>query len=198
MTEPTFHTADTLFGETTPPEPGRTRKPKLQAAGHSDHFQTPVWAVAPLLPYLNRAWRIWEPACGKGNLVKAFRAEGFSCQGTDVEGNEVDFLTQTVLPWYPFDCIVTNPPYSLKDEFLARCYEIGKPFALLLPFTALEGRTRQSLYRRHGLEVLILPRRVDFETPSGKGSSSWFPVAWFTWGLELGSSLTFAEEIEPR
>ena len=38
-----------------------------------------------------------------------------------------------------FDCIITNPPFSLKQEFLQRCYELGKPFALLLPLTTFES-----------------------------------------------------------
>jgi hypothetical protein len=38
---------------------------------------------------------------------------------------------------------------------LRRCCESGKPFALLLPLTALEGQKRHELYRRYGLEVIF-------------------------------------------
>jgi hypothetical protein len=90
------------------------------------------------------------------------------------------------------DAIVTNPPYSIKDPWLERCYELGKPFALLLPLTALEGIKRQALYRKYGLDVLFLPRRVEFTTPSGKKGGAWFPVAWFTYKM-LPERIIFAE-----
>lgn len=174
----------------------------------SDDFQTPPCALEPLWPYIRRGWNIWEPAAGSGNLAGALIplcANVFASDlapetpGCGLQIRGVDFLT-----WVPegerVDCIITNPPFSLKDEFLARCYELGKPFALLLPITALEGIKRQALYRRHGVEVIILPRRLNFETPSGEGGGAWFPAAWFTWGMRIGgasgyldSSLTFWE-----
>ncbi|MFO8133200.1 MAG: hypothetical protein R6U10_04620, partial [Thermoplasmatota archaeon] len=51
-----------------------------------------------------------------------------------------DFLADK--PNFNYDCIVTNPPFSRKDEFLEQCYAYGKPFALLMPLTALEGMRR--------------------------------------------------------
>ena len=91
------------------------------------------------------------------------------------------------------DCIVTNPPYSKKEEFLKRCFEIGKPFALLLPLTALEGRKRGELYRKYGIELIIPNKRFNFETQSGKGSGAWFQTAWFCWKLNLPKELNFVE-----
>ena len=180
-----------LFDDTTTQPTRRTRKPVNQAAGHSDHFQTPAWALEPLFTHLKAAdiFTIWEPARGKGNIVNALHKAGFCPFGTDILDGD-DFLTYDLV--HEYDCIITNPPFSLKDQFLARCYELGKPFALLLPFTALEGQFRQSLYRQYGVEVIVLPKRVNFETPSGNGSSAWFPTAWFTHGLNIGQQLTFA------
>jgi len=95
--------------------------------------------------------------------------------------------------WTPdsFDLIVTNPPFSLKGEFLERAYLLGKPFAFLLPLTTFEGLKRQALFRRYGLEVVLFDRRINFETPSGRGGGSWFATAWFTWGLGIGRQLSF-------
>ena len=152
----------------------------------TDDYQTPPEALWPLLPYLNPDLTIWECACGKGNLVKELRQEGFAVIGTD---KEKDFLI-----WQPerFDCIVTNPPYSLKTEFLRRAYELGKPFAFLLPITGLEYRSRQSMFQRHGIELLLLNKRLRFERPDGKKSRPWFSSAWFCWRLGLPKQLTFA------
>jgi hypothetical protein len=124
-------------------------------------------------------------------LVRALVERGFTAWGTDIKGSPpVDFLTRE--PDAPC-VIVTNPPYSLKDEFLLRCYDLGYPFALLMPLTALEGRRRTALYRQNGIELILFPKRINFTPPRAKGSGSWFATAWFTHGLGIGSALTFWE-----
>ena len=164
-----------------------SKKPKLLEAGHPDNFQTPATALDCLVPYLKPEWLIWEPACGKGNLVSGMSDRGFRCIGTDLRDG-VDFLETDVTQ----DCVVTNPPFSIKEKFLARCYAIGKPFALLMPITTFDSAARRKLFHRHGVQVIMPNGRVNFETPNGAGSSSWFYVAWFTWGLELPAQIVFA------
>src|SRR5262249_6284632 len=102
------------------------------------------------------------------------------------------------LTWQPPDwhCIVTNPPYSLKNKFLARAYELGKPFALLLPLTALESSARQDLFRANGIQVMLPDKRIRFETPHLRPSHPSFPVAWFCWGLGLPEQLTFVDQCQ--
>jgi len=163
-------------------------KPPL-IQGASNDFQTPPQALNPLLPFLKKDWLIWECASGKGNLVDGLNSEGFLAVGTDILTGQ-DFLS-----WKPerFDCIVTNPPFSLKEKFLERAYFLGKPFVFLLPLTTLEGKTRQALMQMYGVEIILFDKRINFETPSGKGSGSWFATAWFTNGLNIGKELTFVK-----
>ena len=145
-----------------------------------DDYQTPQYAVEPLIPYLkDRGFKvIWECACGKGYLVDALRRHGFKVIASDIIYGQ-DFLSWT--PDNDWDCIVTNPPYSLRYEFIKRAYELGKSWCMLMTLTTLEGK-RQRLFEKYGIELLLLDKRVNFETPSGgKGSGSWFPVAWFCW-----------------
>lgn len=163
-----------------------TRKLKIQSAGRPDNFQTPKIALDVLLPYLKRDWVIWECAWGEGNLFSFLKEEGFKVVGSD---KDFDFLINNK----DCDCIVTNPPYSIKDKFLARCYELNKPFALLMPLTALEGKKRGELYRKYGIQLIIPNKRINFKTPSGKGSGAWFQTAWFTWKLHLPNDLLFVE-----
>lgn len=161
-------------------------KPPLH--GYSpDDFQTPPEAIEPLLPFLRQEWVIWECAEGKGYLTKALRGKGFEVIGTDILSG-YDFLC-----WQPerYDCIITNPPYSLKQKFLVRAYHLQKPFAFLLPLTTFETKARQDLFRRYGIEVILFDRRINFHVPSGKESKSWFATAWFTNWLNIGQQLTF-------
>jgi hypothetical protein len=163
------------------------KKLKIQMNGRSDEFGTPKEAIIPLLPYIKKEWVIWECAWGKGSLAKHFYDEGFN-----VIGDDRDFIKDEYIE-SPYDIIITNPPYSLKEEFLTRCYELKKPFALLMPLTALEGIKRGKLFREFGIQLIIPNRRINFETPSGKGSGSWFSTAWFCWKLDLPKDLMFVE-----
>jgi hypothetical protein len=145
----------------------------------SGDFQTPPEAMLPLLPYLHRDWTIWECACGKRNLAQALRQAGFKVIDTDIKEGK-DFLTWQLSE---FHCIVTNPPYSLKYEFLDRAYALGKPFALLLPLTSLESPSRQNLFVSNGLQVMVLDKRIQFETPARRPLIRGFLWAGSDWGL---------------
>jgi hypothetical protein len=164
-------------------------KPKGMMQGSPNDFQTPPEAISPLLKYIPKQWTIWECACGKGVMTKAFNDNGYSVIPTDILGG-FDFIT-----FEPsiYDCIITNPPYSLKQQFLERCYQLRKPFALLLPLTALETHKRQALMNKHGIEIILFDKRINFQTPSGKGTGAWFATAWFTWGFNIGKQITFTE-----
>ncbi len=158
--------------------------------GSLDDFQTPGIACEPLIEFLDKNWIIWECSEGKGNITNFFKNKDFDIIGSDIlTGNNF-------LEYSPdkFDCIITNPPFSKKQEFLERCYSFKKPFALLLPLTTFETYKRQKLFKENGIQVIFLNKRVRFETPNGnkgKNSSPWFSTAWFTWGLNLPRDLMF-------
>ena len=163
----------------------KNNKPVLPLSSKgSDEFETPKYAVDILLPYLKDFKIIWEPAKGKGLLTNHLREFGFNVIPTD------DFFNKEMLDW---DCIVTNPPFSLKDEFLKRCYELGKPFALLMPLTALEGITRQEMYKKFGIQIILPNRRINFLEHHQEKSSAYFVSAWFCFGLNLPKDLNFVE-----
>ena len=137
--------------------------------GLSDECYTPIEAIEPLLPYLNNGVKYYDCTSGvSGSIVESLRNAGLSCEYS--RGR--DFLTST---FSDYDCIITNPPYSKKDKFIEKCYSTGKPFALLLPVSSLQGIARNRMFREYGLELLVLDKRIDF---TGKGSPH-FGVAWF-------------------
>jgi hypothetical protein len=158
----------------------------------ADHFNTPAYAVRPLLPYLrdSRTYplSVWEPTDPEGRcaITRELRKAGHKVFPTGLP--KLDFLTRETRAHY--DVIVTNPPYSLKDKFITRAYELDVPFAFLLPLTALEGIERGRLFRRYGVEILVLDRRVEFT-----GKSVWFATAWFCYRI-LPEQLIFAELVK--
>jgi hypothetical protein len=152
-----------------------------------DNFDTPAYAVRPLLPHIPKRWTVWEPtdSTGNGQITRLLREHGCKVIATGKE--QLDFRSDR--PGFDFDCIVTNPPYSWKDVFIKRCVSYHKPFALLLPLTAFEGVARGAMFRSMGAEfgALILDRRVEFT-----GGSVWFNTSWFCRGI-LQRQLIFAE-----
>jgi hypothetical protein len=157
-----------------------------------DACQTPAYAIDPLLPYLAKDFTIWEPAAGENNLVEALYDSGFKTDQVLVS----DILTdQNFFEYVPnnWDCLVTNPPYSIKYKWLERCYDLGKPFALLVPVETLGAKTAQYLLRKFGFEMMLLDKRVDFKMPNkGWNSSAQFPVFWLCWQL-LPQQIMFGE-----
>ena len=120
-------------------------------------------------------------------LLIIYLGGGFTIFGSDIKMGE-DFITSNR---DDFDCIVTNPPFSIKDKWLEKCYSYGKPFALLLPLTALEGKFRHKLYKKHGIQVILFDGRVQYR--GHNSGSCWFASAWFCYGLNLPNQLNFVE-----
>lgn len=171
----------------------RSRKADKNAPQGMDACQTPAYALDPLLPYLGD-WVIWEPAAGEGLLVQALYDSGFR-QSQVVYG---DLLTgQNFFDYQPdrWDCLITNPPYSIQFDWLKRCYELDKPFALLLKVEVLGTKQAQKLFAGFGVEVIFVSPRINFKMPNKgwDGAGAQFAVAWFTHGLHIGQQMTFVE-----
>jgi hypothetical protein len=153
-----------------------------------DACQTPPAALDPLWPHLRQFNFIWEPAAGEGLLAEALRKR-FGVVASDILTGH-NFFT-----WQPpaWECLVTNPPYSLKYPWLRRCYELSRPFALLVPVETLGAQSAHRLFARYGVEVIFMTKRVNFKMPNkgwaGKGAQ--FPVCWVTHGLGIGRQMSY-------
>ena len=135
----------------------------------ADECYTPEEALTPLLEHLDKKQIYYDCTSGtSSNIVDFLNKNGYKCLSSGTK----DFLKDD-LPY--IDVIITNPPYSKKDKFIKRCYDLKKPFALLLPITTLQGQMRGKLFESFGIELLVLNKRIDF---TGKGSPH-FGVAWF-------------------
>jgi hypothetical protein len=157
----------------------RAQKIDPNTSNMMDRCQTPPYALDPLRPFIRPGWRIWEPACGNGNIVMTLQHDGYSIVGTDILHGH-NFLNGCTLP--EFDCIITNPPYTTKYLFLKKCYQLGKPFALLVPIDTLGSGEAQAMFMKFGVQFLFLNRRVNFDMPykgmTGKAKMNTFWLCW--------------------
>lgn len=139
---------------------------KLATCPESDECLSPRYVVEPIVPFI-MAKGFKDILCpfDKENsmYVRVLKSNGFIVKNShkdDVNFFEYDARTLNS----DIDCIVSNPPFSLKDKVLKRLFELGKPFAMLMPITALGGKKRQEMFKKYGIEVLFLGERTGFYT----------------------------------
>lgn len=175
-------------------------KPKLNSKGDiykaspMDLCESPAHAINPLLHFIPTDWLIWEPACGSGRMVRAFERAGYQVLGSDIQQGE-NFFDITC---DGADVLISNPPFSVKYLWIQRCYDIGLPFAMILPVEFIGSQKAQKMMQQYGFGILLLNRRINFHMPQigwgkdGKQSSAQFPVCWYTWQL-LPEQIMFGE-----
>ena len=138
----------------------------------SDECYTPSDQVLPILKYLDKSKTYYEATAGKSSaIVEGFKKFGYQMVGSEGK-NFFDCEPEDV-----HDGIITNPPYSKKDDFLEHCYRLGKPFALLLPVASFQGKKRGRMFMEHGMSAIVCNNRIDF---TGKKATP-FGSAWFVW-----------------
>jgi hypothetical protein len=109
---------------------------KLRDEDEAQLYCTPPHITEALLTREKFHGMIWEPAAGRGHIANVFRPTYPNIFASDLNDWGYwpccieDFLTST----READNIVTNPPYKLKVEFLARAKMLARrKVAMLMP-----------------------------------------------------------------
>lgn len=125
----------------------------------SDECYTPVYGVLPVIEFLDKKWVIWCPFDDENSeFVKVLKKHGYHVIYSHINEGK-DFFEYE--PWQHYDVIVSNPPYSIKDGVIDRCYKLNKKFMLLLPLPTLQGKTRYKNFI-NGLELLVFDGRISY------------------------------------
>jgi hypothetical protein len=158
-----------------------------------DCYSTPAVAVEALLRVEKLPRRIWEPACGHGNIVNVLRAHGHEVIATDVADYGVpitppgywgrDFLLEVNAP-AGTDAIVTNPPFAIVEKFVAHALKLEVPMIVfLLRLAFMESERRCSILEGTGLaRIHVFRKRLPFMHRAGwtgPKANSGMAFAWF-------------------
>lgn len=151
----------------------------------SDFYETPYSMTSQFIEAENipKKWKILEPACGDGAIVKVLEKYEYSVIGKSIEhGN--DFLDEN----QRYDAIITNPPFSLAFEFINKAKEISNYIAMLLPLSYLHGKQRyDTIYSDTTFplsKVYVFTRYPMLGDPlrsDGKYRTGMMVYAWFVW-----------------
>lgn len=130
----------------------------ITADRRDNELFTPYYAVTPIIKYLPKTARIWCPFDEQWSAFYVRLKEcGFNVTRSSITEGK-DFFSYEPVKW---DIIVSNPPFSLKDQVLKRLYELEKPFAVLLPLNALQGKRRFE-YLSRGVQLLTFDQRITY------------------------------------
>lgn len=147
----------------------------------SDFYPTPPEATQALLNFLDldNGTVVWDPACGEGHMVDVLKMNGMNVVSTDIQLG-VDFLTADLPSGVEF--IITNPPFSLAEQFIrkASCHAI--PFAFLLKSQYWHSKKRYRLFKDcKPAYILPLTWRPDFMFKKRGSGSPLMDVMWCVW-----------------
>jgi hypothetical protein len=160
-----------------------------------DFYATEPRAAELLLELEDFNERIWECACGEGDLSKVFEKAGHKVLSTDLVyrgygTGGVDFLQCTEV--FNGD-IITNPPYKYAKEFVEKAIELvpdGHKVAMFLKLQFLEGKARRELFEKYPPKIvyvasgrLLCAKNGDFEGMKAGGGSA---VAYCWYIFEKG------------
>lgn len=107
-----------------------------QSEERSDELYTPTEAVRVLLPFVHRDWRVWCPFDRDYSAYpRVLKKHCKKVINSHIQIDNGDFfkLVENKALMADIDCIISNPPFSLKSQIFRKCAESGKPFALFLP-----------------------------------------------------------------
>lgn len=171
----------------------------------NDYYATHPKAVEMLLELETFNKNILEPCCGEGHISKVLEQNGHNVTSYDLVDRGygktgINFLEYN--EHFNGD-IITNPPYSMAQEFVEHALDIvddGCKVAMFLKLTFLESTSRRDMFNKYPpKKVYISSSRIpcgkngDFYERDSEGNikvdkngnpkeiSSAVCYAWFVW-----------------
>ena len=154
---------------------------KMKNIRKDDEYETPICAVKIIEPYLKPKSVIWCPFDkNHSSFVSYFKEKGHEVINSHIEYGQ-DFFSY---PVPECDYIISNPPYSKKDDIYKRLFEIGKPWAMLVNLQGFcDGSKRARLFRENGVEVIYIYPRICYIKDGVQTTSNIFQSGYVCHGV---------------
>jgi predicted RNA methylase len=161
-----------------------------------DCYPTPTWTTEALLEVIDvKGKRLWEHACGDGDMSEPLKAAGANVFSTDIESKYADeifdYLSDEDPPKSNFDGAITNPPFGIGGRTAVAFIEKGLSricngfLALLLPIDFDSAKTRTHLFGscpQFVGKIVLTDRCKWFVNPLNPKVSPKENFAWYLWG----------------
>jgi hypothetical protein len=134
-------------------------KMDIVAGSGNDEFYTPRYAIEPLVKYVPKGAIVWCPFDKPESLI----AKRFLENGNNVVSSHIDEGKDFFFHQEKCDFIISNPPYSLKNEVFERLFAFARPFAMLVGVVGLfESQKRFAMFKNNTFEIMYLNKRVSY------------------------------------
>lgn len=167
---------------------------RTEARDSPDDFPTPPWATRALIEHVLddkgtlAAQTCLEPACGAGHMVRVLREYFAQVDYADAYdygyGQIRDFLSHPT-GLNSVDWVITNPPFRLSEEFVARAIKIARIGVAILARTVfiesvgryrnIFERTPPTKFAQFAERVPMVKGRLDRKATTATG------YAWLVW-----------------
>lgn len=139
------------------------RKP-VEERPEQDYYNTPFslsWELLNL-NIIPKGVTIYEPACGSGAISSQLKKAGHNVVEDDIRTTGKNFLNCTD----HYEWLITNPPFSLFDEFVLKAKECSDNFAFIMKtnFLGAHSRIKKGIWTNLS-KLYIFDRQVDYRTP---------------------------------
>ncbi len=160
----------------------------LTERAEDDFYATPPEAVEMLLGLEDFSDRVVEPCCGMGHIGKVLEAHGHRVDARDLVDRGYGVGGQDFLRCEDRNLdadVVTNPPYSLAQEFVEKSLDVvgeRHKVAMFLKLTFLEGKARRRMFEATPpIRIWVSSSRLSCAKNGGEFVQSCICYAWFVW-----------------
>ena len=162
--------------------------------GGTDEWYTPREAVEVLLEFIPKGSRILCPFdTAESEYVKVFGKDHTVIHSHISEG--IDFFE---LPKPDVDYVISNPPYSRRNDVIKRLYEWDIPFAMMCNSNGIyDSKTRFELADHKGGQLLFLYPRAKYRGEDNTYTSPPYMSCYWAYKM-LPNDLMFRKISEPE
>ena len=144
----------------------------------SDNYYSKKEVWEKIQEYIPKDKVIYEPFYGDGKSGEYLKE-----LGCNVIHEPVDFFENN----FVYECIVSNPPFSIRQKVFTRLKELNKPFIIVMFPIVLSCKWFLDLF--DDIQIIIPKKRVKFV---GNGKDNYTPnggVWYFCWKMDLPKDL---------
>ena len=154
-----------------------------------DDYTTPLYVWKMLLDYLDLGKNtiIYEPFYNDSKSKTYLGKLGYD---NVIHENE-DFFEN--YDKYEYDIILSNPPYSIKQNILKVLYKIDKPFVLIVPTAIISKLYVKNIFKDdvNKIQFIIPNRRLQFEVNGYNQKRTPFDTLFMCYKLELQRDIVY-------
>lgn len=158
----------------------------------NDELYTPRILVEAIVQFIPKGSTVWCPFdTANSEFVLVLREKGFKVIHSHIWDGK-DFLTYE--PDEHYDCIVSNPPFSIKLDVFKRLFDLGKPFAILMNSNAEQYQNIGNFFYEMSLQGKYIQKLNPDKKVSFNGRTSAFNTSYFCWNfLPMGYMMAHLE-----